>query len=80
MACRCVDCGFVLSESSVHWPTCKPLARDVIKTPETSEAPGARNKQAFTLNGGSGTHLDAPAHSSPAGARSSSSRRRSSWT
>ena len=46
MACRCVDCGFVLSESSVHWPTCKPLARNVIKTPETSEAPGARNKQA----------------------------------
>ena len=67
MACRCVDCGFVLSESSVHWPTCKPLARDVIKTPETSEAPGARNKQAFTLNGGSGTHLDAPAHFIPGG-------------
>ena len=67
MACRCVDCGFVLSESSVHWPTCKPLARNVIKTPETSEAPGARNKQAFTLNGGSGTHLDAPAHFIPGG-------------
>ena len=67
MACRCVDCGFVLSESSVHWPTCKPLARDVIKTPETSEAPGARNKQAFTLNGGSGTHLDAPGHYIPGG-------------
>lgn len=26
---RCVDCGFVLSESSAQWPTCKPLAREV---------------------------------------------------
>ena len=49
------------------WPTCAPILRDVIKSPETTCEPGARNKQAFTLNGGCGTHVDAPAHFIPDG-------------
>ena len=65
--CRCVDCGFVLDEVATHWPTCAPILRDVIKSPETTCEPGARNKQAFTLNGGCGTHVDAPAHFIPDG-------------
>ena len=61
--CRCVcDLGFVLSEGSISWPTCKALSRNVHKAADTSQPPGARNKQSFTLNGGSGTHLDAPSH------------------
>lgn len=60
--CSCVDCGFAISEQSVSWPTCQPLTRQRLKTPETSQAPGARSKQAFELNGGTGTHIDAPAH------------------
>ena len=63
LPCRCVtDLGFQLSETSTNWPTCKPLAREVIKSPDTTSGPGARGKQAFSLNGGSGTHIDAPAH------------------
>lgn len=64
---RCVDCGFVLSETAASWPTCKPLGREVHKSPETSRGPGARGKQSFTLNGGTGTHIDAPAHFIPGG-------------
>ena len=68
LRCRaCVDCGFVLSERSTSWPTCKPLSREVHKAPNTSEPPGARSKQSFTLNGGSGTHIDAPSHFIPSG-------------
>lgn len=67
-SCRCIDCGFVLSETAVSWPTCRPLQRELLKTPESSRgSAGARNKQAFTLNGGSGTHIDAPAHFVPGG-------------
>ena len=58
----CVDCGFALSEGSALWPTCEPLRRTVLRAPETTAPPGARGKQSFSLNGGSGTHLDAPAH------------------
>jgi len=64
---RCVDCGFALSETSTSWPTCQPLQRELIKTPSASQGPGARGKQAFTLNGGSGTHIDSPAHFIPDG-------------
>lgn len=39
-----------------------PLHRIVIKAPETTQPPGARSKQAFELNGGLGTHIDAPSH------------------
>lgn len=61
--CRCVDCGFPLSETATLWPTCAPLRRDVHKRPETTEdSTGARNKQSVSLNCGSGTHIDAPAH------------------
>lgn len=68
-ACSCcLDLGFPISEdSAVLWPTCRPLAREVIKAPETTEGPGARSKQSFTLNGGSGTHIDAPSHFVPGG-------------
>ena len=64
---RVIDCGFVLSEHSAQWPTCKPLCREVHKSPESTQAGGARNKQSFTLNGGSGTHIDAPSHFVPGG-------------
>ena len=60
--CRSFDLGFALSEHAVSWPTCQPLARTLIKAPDSSKPPGARNKQSFELNGGSGTHLDAPSH------------------
>lgn len=43
------------------------LRRCVLKSPDTSNAPGARSKQAFMFNGGSGTHVDAPAHFIPGG-------------
>lgn len=65
--CRCIDCGFVLSETATSWPTCKPLTRELLKTPQTSSGPGARNKQAFALNGGMGTHIDSPSHFVPNG-------------
>uniref|UniRef100_A0A7S4C2Z5 Cyclase n=1 Tax=Chrysotila carterae TaxID=13221 RepID=A0A7S4C2Z5_CHRCT len=69
VACRrcCIDCSFPLSESSTSWPTCRLVERQVILTPETTKEGGARNKQAFTLNGGSGTHIDAPSHFIPHG-------------
>lgn len=61
--CRCcIDLGFSISESSTSWPTCEPLARQVLKEPQTTKPPGARSKQSFTMNGGTGTHLDAPSH------------------
>ena len=60
--CRCVDLGYALSESCVSWPTCDPLSRRKLKSPESSAPPGARSKQSYTLNGGTGTHLDAPSH------------------
>ena len=65
--CRLVECGFVLSETSTNWPTCKPLERQRLKTPETTSTPLARNKQAVTINLGAGTHIDAPAHFIPGG-------------
>lgn len=64
---RVHDCGWVLDEASPKWPTICGLRRHVLKSPETSEPPGARGKQAFELNGGSGTHVDAPAHFVPGG-------------
>ena len=68
LQCRCMlDLGFKLSESSTSWPTCRPLGREVHKHPRNSQSPGARNKQSFTLNGGSGTHIDAPSHFIPGG-------------
>ena len=66
-ACRTCDLGFALAEGSVSWPTCKPLCREILKAPESTAPPGARSKQAFTLNGGTGTHMDAPAHFIPGG-------------
>ena len=60
--CRCLDCGYALSETAVSWPSCKPLQRQLHKTPQTSQPPGARSKQSVSLNLGSGTHLDAPSH------------------
>lgn len=59
--------GWTLDEDTPMWPTVCGLRRQVLKTPETSSHPGARNKQAFELNGGSGTHADAPAHFIPGG-------------
>ena len=65
--CRCLDLGFTLSETCVSWPTCQPLSRQLLKSPQSSAPPGARSKQAFSLNGGTGTHLDAPSHFIPNG-------------
>ena len=67
LGCRCFDCGFPISEDGASWPTCLPLARELLKTPETTQPGGSRNKQAFTLNGGTGTHIDAPSHFVPGG-------------
>lgn len=39
----------------------------MLLSPETTKSPLARGKQAFELNGGSGTHVDAPAHFIPGG-------------
>lgn len=70
LSCGCKnarDLGWPLDEDNPMWPTvCAPM-RQIIKTPETSQPPGARGKQAFELNGGSGTHIDAPAHFVPGG-------------
>ena len=62
-----IDLGFVLCEECTSWPTCAPLHRTVHKRPEDTAFPNARNKQSFTLNGGCGTHLDAPSHFVPHG-------------
>lgn len=61
------DCGWVLDEDSPQWPTVCALRRHVLRCPESTRPPGARSKQAFELNGGSGTHADAPAHFVPGG-------------
>eukprot|EP01065_Artemidia_motanka_P034953 TRINITY_DN42934_c0_g1_i1.p2 TRINITY_DN42934_c0_g1~~TRINITY_DN42934_c0_g1_i1.p2 ORF type:complete len:269 (+),score=70.74 TRINITY_DN42934_c0_g1_i1:71-808(+) len=64
---RLVDMTWPLSEDSVSWPSVCAMKRTVLKDPDSSEPPGARSKQAFELNGGTGTHIDAPAHFVPGG-------------
>lgn len=63
-----VDCSWTLSEHSAHWPTVCPLRRTVLLEPSSTRPPRARSKQAFELNGGDGTHIDAPSHFVPGGA------------
>ena len=66
--CRCIECGFPLSETSTLWPTCAAIQRHVHKSPEDTQGSlGARSKQSISINCGSGTHIDAPAHFIPHG-------------
>ena len=48
--------------ASAHHGATAPLSPQVHKSPATTSHPFCRSKQSFTLNGGSGTHIDAPAH------------------
>jgi len=48
--------------ASAHHGATTPLSPQVHKSPATTSHPFCRSKQSFTLNGGSGTHIDAPAH------------------
>ena len=48
---RCIECSFALSENSTSWPGCKAMSRELLKTPESTAAPRARNKQAISLDG-----------------------------
>ena len=54
-----VDCGFSLSSEATQRPDVAPLFIDAV---ETSGYPGAVERKSFALDGGSGTHLQAPAH------------------
>ncbi|CAK0839919.1 unnamed protein product, partial [Prorocentrum cordatum] len=63
--CRVVDFGWPLDEDTPNWPTVCAVRRRVLRSPETTAFPLSRGKQAFELNGGSGTHADAPAHFIP---------------
>lgn len=63
-----VDCTHELAEGyGCSWPGLPELKRTIVKSVDTTRPPGARNKQAFELNGGLGTHIDAAAHFIPAG-------------
>ena len=54
-----MDCGFSLSSEATQRPDVAPLFIDAV---ETSGYPGAVERKSFALDGGSGTHLQAPAH------------------
>ena len=54
-----VDCGFALSSEATQRPDVAPVFIDAV---ETSGYPGAVERKSFALDGGSGTHLQAPSH------------------
>lgn len=56
---RVIDCGFVLSPEATQRPDVAPVFVDAV---EKNGYPGAVERKSFALDGGSGTHVQAPAH------------------